>query len=433
MECNAVLEMYIQLYRQQQVVLDLIVIDDDSSIRSKLKWNNEDHMKNHNTTTVPKVQSQAGLWPTRPNKGRIPGDIPEPTFGADPNHRTKLVGKEVYGLARRNKSETYTMTEMDAYRLKRNYGYMIRAIPDLREDQYEEAARAVVQHHFDNHQYCGEWCKRRLLTAAQLEASTKYYRCKQKDADLYKVLRSQLDRFMTLKAMKEISHGHDTQVNESLNCTVSWNAPKNKVYSSSGSLKNRLALAVCIHSIGTLAFYTRLFGRLGMVLEPDVLHYFVKKDKNRSAKIERAKKTDFKRKRNERKHDKLLADTAVAKRERHARDGTYETGMGMDDGYTEADFDDADLDQSIECKRCGRKGHKSARSKGCKYYTKPKPRKKKATTATASGAAAIAQRDADEADKLDEMPFDTPIPNDDPDSDDDDGFFDAFEFETGII
>jgi hypothetical protein len=50
--------------------------------------------------------------------------IHSPCFGADPNHRTKLVGKEVYELARTVKAQV-TMTEMNAYRIK-HIGYMDR-------------------------------------------------------------------------------------------------------------------------------------------------------------------------------------------------------------------------------------------------------------------------------------------------------------------
>ena len=418
MEANAVLEMYVHLYQQQHVRTELIIADDDSSIKAKLKWSNQDHMTNNNTTIVPKVLSKHGKLRTRPDKGGVPGDIPEPMFGADPNHRTKLVGKEAYGLARRTKGEDLTMTEMDAYRIKRNYGYMVRSIPKLNENQFEEAARAVVQHHFDNHLFCGDWCRRKELSDAQRKASGKYYRCKTKDAELYKTLRTLLDRFCTLKAMKEVAHGHDTQVNESLNGTISWHAPKNKVYSGSGSLKNRLALAIGVHSVGTLVFFTRLFGKLHINMDADVLHYLEQKDRNRSAKITRATTKEFKKKRNERHHDKLVENTKVAKHERARREGTYETGIGMDGGYTEADFEADDI--TIKCKRCGGLGHKTANSKGCKFY---KPRTKKTAD---DKAKATAERDADEADKLDELPFDTPKPEEDDESDDDE-FFEVFE------
>ena len=103
--------------------------------------------------------------------------------------------------------------------------------------------------------------------------------------------------------------------------------------------------------------------------------------------------------------------------------------MGMNGGYTEADFeeDGANIDTSIKCKRCGGFGHKTASSSKCKHY---KPRKKKAKPTAGDAASTADVRDRDECAKLDAMPFDTPMPNDD---EDDEDFFDAFEFETANI
>jgi hypothetical protein len=39
------------------------------------------------------------------------------------------------------------MTQMDAYRIRHNHGYMVRSIPQLKEEQYVTAAKAVVEHH----------------------------------------------------------------------------------------------------------------------------------------------------------------------------------------------------------------------------------------------------------------------------------------------
>lgn len=102
----------------------------------------------------------------------------------------------------------------------------------------------------------------------------------------------------------------------------------------------------------------------------------------------------------------------------------------MDGGYTEADFEN--VDTTKVCSRCKQVGHKTANSQACQYY---KPRKRKAKAMGAVRAAPLAStpedmeaRDAAEAARLDSLPFDTPMPNDE-DSDSDDDFFDAFEVE----
>jgi len=103
MEPIAVLEMYIWLYNQR-VMLDWMVCDDDSSIKAKLKWSNEDYMKNNNTTEVPKIVNSNGNTVNRPDYGGITRHMSEPSFKADPNHRRKILTNELYDLALKNKT-----------------------------------------------------------------------------------------------------------------------------------------------------------------------------------------------------------------------------------------------------------------------------------------------------------------------------------------
>ena len=67
------------------------------------------------------------------------------------------------------------------------------------------------------------------MTAQQLQQSERLYRCKTKDKDLYERLAKIIARFITFDRLKEGAHGMDTNVNESLNNTISYFAPKNRV------------------------------------------------------------------------------------------------------------------------------------------------------------------------------------------------------------
>jgi len=62
-----------------------------------------------------------------------------------------------------------------------------------------------------------------------------------------------------LEALKEIGHGMDTLCNESFNNVVAWIAPKNKVYSKSKSLKNRIGFSLGINCYGVVVYYDMLF------------------------------------------------------------------------------------------------------------------------------------------------------------------------------
>ena len=117
----------------------------------------------------------------------------------------------------------------------------------------------MLEHHFDNHQYCGDWCRQKFETPQQQAASNKYYRNKQLDAKLYEVLQKRTERFVTKDKLVEMAHGLDTNMNKAFNQICTWFAPKNKVYASAYSLHNRIAFAVGINSMGLLEYFKRLF------------------------------------------------------------------------------------------------------------------------------------------------------------------------------
>ena len=155
-------------------------------------------------------------------------------------------------------------------------------------------------------------------------------------------------------------------------------------------------------------------------MEPDVLHYIIQRGQDRASKITRAKTPAFKRRRMQKDFDNLKANTEIARRERATRDGTYQTGIGMDGGYTEEDLLLAAGagNQAKKCGRCGRVGHRTANSRACPHYKQRGPPKKKTT------ADEVTARDAEELSRLDSMPFDTVLPDASIDSDDEE-FFDA--------
>jgi hypothetical protein len=82
------------------------------------------------------------------------------------------------------------------------------------------------------------------------------------DTVLYDALKEKLQQFITLDRLIEVSHGLDTQVNESFNQSASWFAPKNKVYCASMSLTNRLSMAVGINTLGVSEYSSVCSGPL---------------------------------------------------------------------------------------------------------------------------------------------------------------------------
>lgn len=330
-----------------------------------------------------------------------------------------------------------TMTSADVIRITKNFAFMARSLHELPSNEAMlKCGRCCIEHHFDNHEDCRDWCQRKKQSPEERKQHDHFYRCKTKDSELYAELTRIMARFITLEALLEVAHNMDTLVNESLNNTIAWIAPKNKVYCGTKSLSIRIAIAVGITSLGTLQFYTDLFRVLGIKMTADVAHWLQVRDGTRSRRIAKTKTPEAKRRRLKSKYDKLAEETKVAKEERAKREGTYEPGIGLAGGYAEEDTAAsttrtattptkknaaAAIDETKTCIHCGQLGHLRKSNRLCRYYVPPQRRAKKTTVAVASGVAVATEpgflNDAEEAAAMDAMPLE--------DSSGDDAYFDA--------
>ena len=76
---------------------------------------------------------------------------------ADKNHRVRTYGSRLWRLACAAK-KTSTISKTDACRPQGNLSYMVHMYCDSDFDMFKQAAKAVLEHHFHNHESCGEWC-----------------------------------------------------------------------------------------------------------------------------------------------------------------------------------------------------------------------------------------------------------------------------------
>jgi hypothetical protein len=156
------------------------------------------------------------------------------------------------------------------------------------------------------------------------------------------------------------------------------------------------------------------------------------------------KTTNYKKRRNVGKHDKLIKDTRIARKERLRRDGKYKRGMNLDGD--DDDNIDVNNQQNTTTKKqktkptnrtcphpfCGKTGHSTTRSKHC--LANPKRLKDDGLEAACAAAVAAASatnddppqiisshkndNDAEDLDAMDALPFDaTPPPTDNSDLD----------------
>jgi hypothetical protein len=408
MEPRAGLDMIIDLFHRRHVSIARICVDDDASTPALLKWSNADYCNNNNTPKPPQVNRRLKrkdgtikhYEEDRPDSGRLPGHIPEPKWVADPNHRKKLFTKDLRAFKGDTSKDRFGMSDMDVTRLGKSYGYMIRGLKRITEDKYVDAAKAVVEHHYDNHEYCGQWCPRRRLTDHEKNLSERYYRSKVNDAKLYVAINQIAARFITLPKLKEVAHVMDTQVNESMNNTIAWLAPKNKCFGGSQSLKNRISLAVGITSLGLHKYFTRLFHSLCITMPPNIHHFLGVRERRRQQRIGKTKEKAHKRLRKERLFEKLRKDEQVKRNEKKKNFGTYRSGINMEDpngpevyAWVKPPKKRSKQSTDVVCKHCGMTGHSRTSSRKCLKH------KAKDTEVTAASVLVASEQDPDDSEE----------------------------------
>ena len=121
-------------------------------------------------------------------------------------------------------------------------------------EEIKFAATAPLKHLFGDHTACKEsWCSAKVAErdGKQYVSKDGPYLCKVKDKDIHRDLKNVVDQFSTDTRLLESVHGGDTQANESLNNTLAYLAPKNKHYSNSSALMNRVSINAA-HQITTM-------------------------------------------------------------------------------------------------------------------------------------------------------------------------------------
>jgi hypothetical protein len=145
-----------------------IVADNDCSMRAQMKWSNADWMVNQGTTEPPRVQTKGGKAKVRPDNYMLRREYPEPVWLNDPSHRGKTLGGDLRTIEKQPKAVSKGINKVDCMKLHRNFGYMVKQLKGVPEHEWTSRGRAILEHHFENHEFCGDWCSRKKKTAAEI-------------------------------------------------------------------------------------------------------------------------------------------------------------------------------------------------------------------------------------------------------------------------
>jgi hypothetical protein len=260
--------------------------------------------------------------------------------------------------------------------------------------QFQTAVKAVLEHHFNNHEHCEVWCKHGHGTEEEKPASGLRSRCKEWNKELHLCLKQHHEKFMEESKLRQLWRRYDANLVEAFNKFLTKFLPKDKTCCQTMENKARSMITVGRQSIGYLQFCTRMFERTGIQSsEEDITGCFLRKEdadklwrklsrRRENVKIERMRKHCRKMKEGV---DKLVADTRK----------DLACGPGMM-GPAGEESDPTQKEKRLQsrrekstkiCGHCGITGHVRTSSKFCFKNLKNVPIA--AETAAASEAATI--------------------------------------------
>ena len=200
-----------------------------------------------------------------------------------------------------------------------------------------------------------------------LRSKPGYYRCMKKDIKLFQQLKRVLEPQFSQECLTEVLHGHNTQLNEGLNTSVSMMAPKYKNFSRTSELATRVAMVVGCHNLGKYRFIKRVIDKMNFVNEPTAFLELLRlEDNNKIKRRERQASIPYKRNR-------------VRKRVKKTIEGRLKHIEAVKRGTT---YGDNDIQSTRMLKKtttstcayskygCGneREPHKTLRSSHCRYH-----------------------------------------------------------------
>ena len=110
MEASVILKMVENAFLNCFFVIDIIVSDNDRTMRAVLKH--------------PSKGARGQVL--KSSKGKFHEDIPEPSFLADSSHRVKVVAKHIFSIVNKIRDLRCGCTKADALWLKKGWEYMIK-------------------------------------------------------------------------------------------------------------------------------------------------------------------------------------------------------------------------------------------------------------------------------------------------------------------
>jgi hypothetical protein len=160
-----------------------LVMDDYSSVRKNLTHSYRDLLQSMKITE--------NEWPRYANGKKKPDTSLLPllysiiVFLADKGHLIRRYSRLLFTEVNKSKKDSCGCTKMDAERMKRRLSWTLRLHCVGTYQDLRTAVHAVLEHHFDNRKFCGDWCRAATGTAEVVRDTGLHFRCKEHNKELY--------------------------------------------------------------------------------------------------------------------------------------------------------------------------------------------------------------------------------------------------------
>jgi hypothetical protein len=161
------------------------------------------------------------------DNGKLPLSHPVIEFLANKNHRVRTNAKHFFELSYSTKTVSI-YTNNDAERMKRNFSYFIHMYHIQPFPLIMRASKAVLEHHFNNHKFCDEWCPLKKWSEEERIWKPLKYRCKEADEKLYLQFQKIHSSFTTEEGLPDLYHEVHSNKCESINGFNTKFLPKKK-------------------------------------------------------------------------------------------------------------------------------------------------------------------------------------------------------------
>ena len=136
------------------------------------------------------------------------------------------------------------------------------------------------------------------------------------DKRLYDAMKIKYAKYITHDFLNQCRHEFDTQMNEGMNNSVAFYAPKGLNFSTSTSLKTRVYIAAGVQLVGHHYFWTSVLDILGVDFTPQLEFALITRDKEGVKKYIREHDFNNMAKRNRSYHDRFRKELVKAQNDR---------------------------------------------------------------------------------------------------------------------